>query len=162
MIRSLALGLALAVVFTGCKSGSQSADTYDRGTDTGLATLDESTGFENFPLTEPLGLVLSSTLRFADVPLPVGANEDSERTYVYQSPSLQLGRMVYNSKASVNELAQFFLTQCPLMGWDLENVIEANGAYLLFEKPDKRLVVTVQNRRRLRGSQFVLQLTPKE
>jgi hypothetical protein len=162
MIRSLALGLALVVMVTGCQSNNQSAETYDSASGTSLEPLDDSTGYENFPLTEPLGLTLSSTLRFADVPLPVGAIENRDHSYVYQSPKLQLGRMVYNSKASVNELAQFYLTQCPLMGWSLENVVEANGAYLLFEKPDKRLVITIQKSRFKRGSEFVLQFSPKE
>lgn len=37
------------------------------------------------------------------------------------------------------------------MGWSLENVVEADGAYLLFEKPDKRLVVTIQKRLAIRS-----------
>lgn len=83
MIRWLALGLALIAVVVGCQSNNQSADTYDSSANTGLELLDDSTGYENFPLTEPMGLMLSSTLRFADVPLPVGANEDRiDRMYI--------------------------------------------------------------------------------
>jgi hypothetical protein len=98
------------------------------------------------------GLQLAPDQRFSDVPLPEGLKEDMDRTYIYESASVQVGKMVYTTKASQNELAEFYIRECPAAGWKLESVIQADGADLLFRKPDKILLVAISTnlaRRRL-------------
>lgn len=92
----------------------------------------------------PPGLALSPEQRFKDIPLPVGLTEDLERSFVYQSSSLQIGRMVYSSRASIQDLANFFLRECPAAQWQVANVEEAGAKTLEFKKPGKRLKVIVQ------------------
>lgn len=113
------------------------------------------------PVVEP-GLRLSPQQRFADVPLPEGAQEDLERTYVFESKDLQIGRMVYMVKAKVAELGQFYIRECPASDWKLESVLQAEGAELVFAKPGKRLHVSIrpQGVTRGGGSLLVLNLTP--
>jgi hypothetical protein len=104
---------------------------------------------------------LSTEQRFKDIPLPVGLKEDLDRTFVYESGALQVGRMVYSSRASVNELAQFFLDQCPTAGWVRKNVIEAEGGKsFLYTKAGKRLEVVVQSVGVTLGRRVTLTLTP--
>lgn len=100
--------------------------------------------------------------RFKDVPLPQNVREDLERTYVYESSRIQVGRMVYSSKASVNELAQFYIQECPKQGWTLNNVLQAEGVQLAFSKPDKRLDVSIRGQGVGRSQLLVLTLTPIE
>ena len=107
------------------------------------------------------GLALATDQRFDDIPLPVGVNEDPSRTYVYESKELQIGRMVYTTKASVAELAQFYIEECPAADWTLESVLEAEGAHLVFLKPDKRLEVTIREQGVGRPQLLVLNLTPE-
>ena len=95
------------------------------------------------PVIEAPGLALSPDQRFKDIPLPVGLKEDLERTFVYQSSALEVGRMVYSTRASIYDLAQFFLTECPTAGWKLRNVLEAEGKTLVFAKPGKELEIVV-------------------
>jgi hypothetical protein len=106
------------------------------------------------------GLALSSEQRFSDIPLPVGLSEDPERTFVYQRSDLAVGRMVYTSRATVAELAQFYLEEAPLAGWQKQSVTQDEGAELVFTKPDKRLEVTVRPLSFGRGRRLVLTLLP--
>jgi len=81
------------------------------------------------PVIESPGLALSPEQRFKDIPLPIGLKE--------------VGRMVYSSRASVYDLAQFFLKECPTAGWKLRNVLEAEGKTLVFTKSGKELEIVV-------------------
>jgi hypothetical protein len=116
------------------------------------------------PATEtvkPSGLELSTAQRFKDVPLPAKAKEDAERSYVYESASLQVGRMVYNIRANANDIANFYIGECPAAGWKLDNAQQALGnTYLLFTKPGKRLEVTVQPLGMGRGERLILHMVP--
>ena len=106
-------------------------------------------------------LVMSPNQRFKDVPLPEKAKEDLDRSYIYESPALQIGRMVYTIRADQNEIAQFYISQCPASGWNMESVQQANGnAYLLFKQPGKRLEVTVQPLGMGRGQRLILHMVP--
>jgi hypothetical protein len=107
------------------------------------------------------GLALSSEQRFSDIPLPVGLSEDPERTFVYQRPDLAVGRMVYTTRATVAELAQFYLEEAPLAGWEKQSVTQDEGAELVFTKPDKRLEVTIRPLSFGRGRRLVLTLLPE-
>lgn len=107
------------------------------------------------------GLTLSANQRFKDVPLPEKAKEDLDRSYIYESSTLQIGRMVYNIRSDINALAQFYINECPSAGWNLESLQQATGnAYLLFRKPGKRLEVTIQPLGVGRGQRLILHMVP--
>ncbi len=116
------------------------------------------------PVVPAPGLALSTEQRFKDVPLPMGVKEDLERTFVFEAGNLQVGRMVYTSRASVNELAQFYLRECPTAGWTRQNIMEAENKSIVFTKAGKRLEVMVQSlsaaRGIGRGRRLILTLTP--
>ena len=115
------------------------------------------------PPPPPGGLALSPESRFKDVPLPVNVKEDFDRTYVFDSNNIQVGRMVYTSRASVNEIANFYIAECKASGWTLKSAQQAEGAQeLLFAKPGKQLAVTVRERSNLNGNELILNLTPTE
>jgi hypothetical protein len=108
------------------------------------------------------GLKLSSQQRFSDVPLPEGVKEDAERTFVYEAPGLQIGRMVYTLRASASDLAQFYIRECPTAGWQLDSVVQADVVTLNFMKPDKKLRVSIEDLGITRGTELVLLLVPDE
>jgi len=109
------------------------------------------------------GLQLSTDQRFSDVPLLVGLHEDLDKSFVYESKTLQIGRMVYTTKSSVNELSSFYIRECPAAGWKLSSVVQAAGAELSFTKPGKKLKVVIKNLGLGRGGrQLVLTLLPDE
>lgn len=112
---------------------------------TAPSTMTEATGKTPPPAEKP-GLALSNEQRFSDVPLPAKLKEDSEHSYVFESDTLQIGKMVYKTKASVNELAQFYIRECPAADWKLESMLQSDGVYMVFIKPGKRLIVSVEEK----------------
>ena len=112
------------------------------------------------PPPEP-GLALSPSQRFADVPLPIGAREDVDKTFVYEDKNLQIGRMVYTTRSTVNELAQFYINEAPTGAWKLVNNIQAGGQELQFVKLNKRLTVIVRDLGAPKGRQLWLTVTPE-
>ncbi|MBI4560280.1 MAG: hypothetical protein HY706_22050 [Candidatus Hydrogenedentes bacterium] len=159
MARSM-IGLTLmAILLTACETFPWPRKKASTEPVAEMETVDMSAGTQAPPVPEP-GLPLASEQRFSDVPLPVGVKEDLARSYVFESATLQIGRMVYSTKASVNELAQFYIRECPATDWKLDNVIQAEGADLTFKKSGKRLHVTVRDQGMTRGRELILNLTP--
>jgi len=154
--------IVVMLMLPACKSGMP----WQQKSNQPVAEKVEPLGAENTkepyqaPVVDQTGLALSPDQRFKDIPLPVGLKEDLERTFVYQSSTLEVGRMVYKSRASVYDLTQFFLKECPTAGWKLRNVLEANGKTLFFNKPGRELEVQVVPLGFLKGRRINITLRP--
>lgn len=165
--RVIAVLLAAALLGVGCKN---SPFEKDKSSNPPVTLLEDEQGGSASAAAAPAtgtpapavqsGLSLASGQRFPDIPLPDGLTTDTARTFVYESDTLTIGRMVYSTKASVTELAQFFINQAPLSGWTRVNLIEADGVDMLFTKPGKRLEVSVREASR-NSSTLVVNLTPE-
>jgi len=167
MYRNTVLLILAGLVCTGCGSmpwnKDQNAPPVELLDETEAATVDKELGASNPPpLASAEALPPAGRTRFKDVPLPQGVKEDEERTYVYESATIQVGRMVYTCKTPVTELAQFYIRECPSQGWSLENVLQAEGVQLAFKKPGKRLNVNIRPQGVGRPQLLVLTLTPVE
>ena len=156
-MRIAAVVCGITLLLTSCRTVTWRADSTD--VPASVELLDDD-GVEVDVVLDD-GLPLSVEQRFSDIPLPAQVREDLEHTYVFESPSLQIGRMVYTSRASVKELAQFFIRECPAADWELKNLMEADGVKLVFEKPGKRLVVEIRDQGVGRAKLLVLDLTPE-
>lgn len=146
--------LAVSVALAGCQSmpwQKKSSPPVEGG----------DASYESPAPTEQ-GLALAPDQRFADIPLPVGVKEDLEKSFVYESSSLQVGRMVYMTKSSVTELTSFFIRECPTAGWTLRSVTQAGGADLLFTKTGKKLTVNVRDLGITKGRQLVVTMVPDQ
>jgi len=154
IVRGAALVLSAALV-AACQSNSPAP------IEGGGSNVPAASGAEAPILPEP-GLQLAPDQRFSDVPLPVGLDEDMERTYVYESSTLQIGRMVYTTRHSINELADFFMREAPAADWSLQSLTQADGARLEFAKPGRRLVVSINNLGVPRGREVIIDLTPDD
>ncbi len=70
--------------------------------------------------------------------------------------------MVYTTKHPVTEVAQFYIEEAPKSNWKLLSVMQAEGAQLAFEKPGKRMWVSVQETGTFgRKSSLVINLIPE-
>ncbi|MCK5863455.1 MAG: hypothetical protein KAH38_13275 [Candidatus Hydrogenedentes bacterium] len=113
--------------------------------------------------TQQTGLVMAPNQRFKDIPLPMKAKEDLDRSYVYESPSLQVGRMVYTIRADVNDIAQFYIDHCPAADWKLVDTKQADGGHeILFRKSGKKLEVSIIPLSLMQGKRLVLHLVPDQ
>ena len=127
--------------------------------------LDETqaaTGASPAPSAEA-GVPMAKHKRFADVPLPEGVSENGKESYVFENSWLKIGRMVYSSKYSVNELAQFYIKEAPAFDWKLQSSIEAEeGVKLHFTKPGKILTVDARRIGVGRAQELIVNLMPDE
>lgn len=147
-----------SAIVAGCQTGpfTRPAPSEEVGFD------ENETGglYANRTALEP-GLRLSAEQRFSDIPLPHGLKAAPERTFVYETADLAVGRTVYKSKSSVNELAQFYIDECPAADWELERLIEAEDVTLLFRKPGKQLTVMIRDLGLVRSRLLILTMTPE-
>jgi hypothetical protein len=101
--------------------------------------------------------------RFSDVPLPKGIKEDIERSYVYESAALQVGRMVYEVDTRSTNVAQFYITEAPKLGWQLTSMLQAEGAQMMFQKPGKEMWVSVSPKGMMsKNARLVIHVVPTE
>lgn len=159
--RSISALLTVAFLLTACQGPLGTTNPFARKSEPVVDLNSPSPGVTPPPVPAP-GLPLSTDQRFKDVPLPMGVKEDLERSYVYESSALQIGRMVYTSREPINALAQFFIRECPASDWKLQQVVQANGADLEFRKPGKRLDISIRDQGPAKGRLVVINLTPTE
>jgi len=121
--RGLVLMLAAVLLLPACETLRGNKPVAEPG----LEGNSEDPAAYATPIVPEPGLALAPEQRFQDVPLPVGLDEDLERSFVFESPTLQVGRLVYGSRDTIAELTQFFIRECPTAQWQLRSVIEAQG-----------------------------------
>jgi len=165
MTRIAVVGIVAVAILTGCQSmpwqKKEPMPPVELLDDTPKGAPPSQSATPVPDATKPSGLALSANQRFKEVPLPEKAKEDPDRSYVYESSALQIGRMVYNIHADPNDIANFYIQECPAAGWKLDNAQQALGnTYLLFTKPGKRLEVTVQPLGMGRGQRLILHMVP--
>lgn len=159
MMRSFIVSAVMIVFLTACATPFWSRTSPEPP----LAEMDvlEAEGtYEGIGTPIP-ALPLSMELRFADVPVPAGASLDLEKTYVHESADLQIGKMVYTSKATVEELVNFYLHECGAAGWKKVMRTDADGAELVFKKSGQRLTVTIRPLGVGRSRLLIVHLTPE-
>ena len=160
MTRWITLTVMASLVLAGCQTGPFAPKSSEPEDEALMEEVTAPSAYEGPPMTDP-GLAIATEQRFSDIPLPVGLKEDLERTFVYESSQLAVGRMVYSTKSSVNELAQFYIDECPAADWQLLDIVQAGGADLTFRKPGKRLGVGIRDLGVARGRMLTLTLTPE-
>lgn len=167
--KAVFFGSMLAVIgfTTGCETtpfskGDESVPVVEAGNG---GIVQEVQPMEPIPPMDPVapvGLPLSTNTRFADIPLPMGAKEDLDRTYVFESQGFRVGRMVYTTRDGVSDVAQFYIRECPIADWKLNSAVQAEGVQLQFSKGSERLDVSVQTPGVGRATVLILHLTPNE
>jgi len=159
--RSFGIGLMLAIgICVVLQSGCQQWPWQKQNTAAPVVDPVNPSDAYVAPAPAPAGLQLSSQCRFKDVPLPMNVKEDNERTFVFESSALQVGRLVYTSRANISELTQFYIQEAPTAQWQLQEVLEAQAKTLVFTKPGKHLTVMVQDLGLPQGRRLTLTLTP--
>jgi len=156
----LLLGLAVACDTLPMRQSSP-PPIEDLDTDEGNADNIDARPIAESPAPPEPGLQLAIDQRFSDIPLPLDLKTDADRTYVFENRTLQIGRMVYSSRETVNDLAQFFIRECPAADWELDSITQASGAELVFRKPGKRLAITIRDLGVSRARELIINMTPE-
>ena len=146
----------LMLVLTGCET-----TPFQKKSDPPVELLDDK-GASDAPAAAP-GLAPALSRRFKEVPIPQGLREDQDRTFVYDSKSTQVARMVYYTKDSLADLARFYHKYAPEQGWTLVSTTQVDQSVsLLFTKPGRRLDVSASRQGVGRNNKLVILYLPEE
>ncbi len=170
-MRGTLLVLLIALVAAGCetspfqKKPSSELTPLDPIESTPLdsattTTSTPSSSVAEAPIPPETGLLMAVEQRFSDIPLPANARQIPERSYVFESGTLQVGRMVYISKAAMTELAQFYIKQLPTAEWTRESLTESDRVHMVFTKPGKRLDIEIVEQGVSRPRMMIINLQP--
>ena len=99
------------------------------------------------------------TLKFSDVPVPVGFDAIENESFAFQNEATRVGLVKYWGRPSVDRVVQFYREQMPRYHWALLNVLEYESRILNFEKTDQTCIVTIG--RRGDRTQVTIALAPK-
>jgi len=101
----------------------------------------------------------AAAARFTDIPVPEGMEMQHERSFVFESETLQIGFLIYEGRLTPEETAQFFVDALPRAGWTLIDVLEYNDITIKFDQPEKNLIIHISPK--ARGCVAKIILTPK-
>lgn len=88
-----------------------------------------------------VGLLLSESLKFDDVPVPAGFRLNVKNSFAFQNNTIRVGVLTYLGKADPQEIINFYKEQMPLYNWRLLNLIEHETVQILFDKADETCVI---------------------
>lgn len=97
---------------------------------------------------------------FTDIPIPAGARMDIDRSLVLGPRDNWIGRLVFTSAASPNDLFEFYARELPRFGWTSITAVRAGTSVLSYTRGDR--VSTVQiSRTTLGGSEVLITISPR-
>lgn len=80
---------------------------------------------------------------FEDILIPEEMKLDKERSFVYESPGLKAGILVFSGRVEVTSLVQFFKENMAKDNWKLLNSFKYKGYMMNFQKPDKSCMISI-------------------
>jgi hypothetical protein len=89
-----------------------------------------------------------SSLKFTDIPAPVGLKFIPEESYSFESAGIRAGVLKYKGKADIEEVVNFYKDQMPLHNWNLLNTIEYGQRLLNFDREQESCIVNLSSRGR--------------
>jgi len=82
--------------------------------------------------------------RFADIPVPAGFKLDTEKSFVFENPSMRAGVLIYTGSGKLTPLSAFYRENMPLNGWKFVSGFEMKEAVLNFQKEGWNCVVNIR------------------
>lgn len=83
---------------------------------------------------------------FQDVLIPHGLKAEMDKSFIYENPSLKVGRLVFSGRVQAYSLVNFFAANMEKDGWKLVNKFGFKDVVLNFSKPDKTCTINVYDR----------------
>ncbi len=81
--------------------------------------------------------------RFEDLPTPEKLSLDPDESFIFESPSVRAGILVYKGSLGYEPTVQFFRDEMPKYGWSLINSFERGETSLTYEKPGWSCIIVV-------------------
>jgi hypothetical protein len=83
---------------------------------------------------------------FQDVLIPHGLKAEMDKSFIYETPSLKVGRLVFSGRVQAHSLVDFFAANMEKDGWKLVNKFGFKDVVLNFSKPAKNCTINIYDR----------------
>jgi len=80
---------------------------------------------------------------FGDVLLPKQLKIVNSKSFVFSVSGVTSGVLSLKGRVEINSLLKFFESKMPMDGWTLENKFQGQRNMLLFTKPNRNSVITI-------------------
>jgi hypothetical protein len=95
-----------------------------------------------------------------NVPVYPGFKLIPSKSFIYESGSLKVGRLVFSGKAQIKNLVSYYKAVLPEKGWEpLSITINGNSAQLTFTSPDQ--VLQIEASKGFSETMLIIQIGPK-
>lgn len=102
----------------------------------------------------------TKTEKFDDIPIYPGFNIIREKSIIYESGNIKVGRLVFRGDASINDVVDYYKTNLPENGWEpISITIYENDANLTYVTSDR--VLQIRANRGFSGTTLIIQVGPR-
>jgi hypothetical protein len=100
------------------------------------------------------------TEMFDDVPVYPGFKVIPEKSFVYESGNVKVGRLIFKGKSSINDLVSYYKNTLPEQGWEPISVsIYGKDASLTYVTSDRVLQIRIT--RGFSETTLIIQMGPR-
>ena len=96
----------------------------------------------------------------SDVPIPIGARLDSERSLVFGGPDNWTGRLVFNVGESSADAFARYHQEMQRFGWTLITSVQAESSVLTFSQGERIATIQIDGRT-LTGATVAITMSPR-
>jgi len=97
---------------------------------------------------------------FDDIPIYPGFREIPEKSFLYESGNIKVGRLVFVGNASVKSVVDYYKDSLPQTGWEPISVtIYGKAASMTYTTLDRVLQIEVKEE--FSGTKLIIQVGPK-
>ncbi len=100
-------------------------------------------GLEKKDNINPALLEPQATVKFTDVPVPMGFKFLPKSSYSFENQGVRMGMLRYQGRANPEQVVAFYKEQMAMYNWNLLNIIEYGERQLNFERDTETCVITL-------------------
>ena len=103
----------------------------------------------------------ASFSQFQDIPIPIGAEMNLDRSVILGAPETWTGRLTLETNHNPVKLFIFFKQSTPEFGWQEVTSIRSATSFLTYTQTTRVLTIQITSKT-LRGSEVVMTVSPKD
>ncbi len=84
---------------------------------------------------------------FDDVPVPQEMELETKESFILETPNEKSGVMVFSGPVEIQSLRDYYINSMAREGWTMRSAIKSSRTILVFEKPARYCIVTLQDNR---------------
>ena len=103
----------------------------------------------------------ASFTQFQDIPIPIGAEMNLDRTLTFGAYESWIGRLTLETNHNPVKLFNFFKQSTPEFGWQEVTSIRSATSFLTYTQTTRVLTIQITSKT-LQGSEVVMTVSPRE